>query len=133
MGTQVLVESIVTFALVAGWAVLWWRNNAWLADWAAGHRFELLRVRRVLLSDLRWQFRVALASWPLRAGCAVYHVEVRDRRGEVRTGKVLLARSVLWLRDHVETRWDDELAEVDPARRAIRRYREMKTREHANG
>jgi len=59
-------------------------------------------------------------------------VIVTDRRGDQRSGSVLLVRGVLWLRDHVDVAWD----EADLARRAqqaMRRYREMRSREHDDG
>lgn len=119
-------------ALLAIFVTLRCLDRAWLREWAAGRGVEILERRRLLWGQLRWQIRAMFARWPLRTRAAVYRVAVRDRRGERRTGYVMLVRGMLWLRDHVETRWDGE-GVTDQASEAIRHYREMKAREQADG
>ena len=108
-------------------------DNVWLEDWASGRGCEILDKRRLFWGGLGWAFRAALARWPLPTSSAAFRVTVCDSRGETGGGRVLLVRGVLWLRDHVETRWEGRFGDSDRAREAIRRYREMRERGQDNG
>lgn len=122
--------------LVAGAAVVLvvrrHADRAWLREWAASQGYGVVDARRLTWGGLGVGVRAALARWPLPTTSAMFRVIVTDRRGDQRSGSVLLVRGVLWLRDHVDVAWD----EADLARRAqqaMRRYREMRSREHDDG
>ena len=129
---ELALEIVFLGALLAAFVTLRCLDGAWLREWAAGRGVEILESRRLIWGQLRWQIRAMFANWPLRMASAVYRVTILDRRGERQTGYVMLVRGMLYVRDHVETRWDGE-GVTDQASEAIRHYREMKAREQADG
>ena len=136
MGIGIVIAVGLAAYAVFVFVVLRDLDDKWLAEWAAGRGFQILDSRRTLWGELTRGVLAGFRRWPVRSSATTFAVVIRDRRSEVRTGKVLLVRGLLFMRNHVESHWDDapgdtERApgEADRARDAIRRYREMRTRE----
>ena len=131
--SDIVVTVLGVAVALAAYAWALHRDRVWLEEWASRRGFVVLEGRRLWWGEWGWRLRASFSSWPFGAAGAVFGVTVRDGRGEIRTGKVLLVRGPLWLRSGGETKWDGDLGVADRAREAIRRYRETKAGEYSDG